>query len=308
MHLIPRTTDGHLQVMIYASLISRFLLIRLLNRYLVTCGRALSIFFSLGQTLPTHRSAHSKHGGIFQPTMAQAIRLLSSQPFSSTTSNSNTSHSLLSSSLKSLDVADPFTCGTLTYSTNGSDIFTAPSSYTSRRHSWIHVFPEGFIHQHPSVRMRYFKWGVSRLILESEPLPTIIPMFIAGTENVMPESRTFPRFLPRVGKKIRIAFGEEVDGDKVFGDLRAKWKRLVVLQKESIMREGFDAEFPMGELTDELKYGTEAVALRIEVTKRVRAEVLKLRRQLGYPEEEPNAGLVETWAREGQQKGEMSVG
>jgi monolysocardiolipin acyltransferase len=150
--------------------------------------------------------------------------------------------------------------------------------------------------------MRYFKWGVSRLILESEPLPTIIPIFIAGTENVMHESRGFPRFLPRVGKKIRIAFGEEVDGEKVFGDLRAKWKRLVGLQKEALRQNGLDAEFPMGELTEGLKYGTEAVELRIEVTKRVRMEVLKLRKHLGYPEEDPKEGLVETWAQEGPKR------
>jgi hypothetical protein len=27
----------------------------------------------------------------------------------------------------------------------------------------------------------------------------------------MPEDRTFPRFLPRVGRKVRVAFGEVVD-------------------------------------------------------------------------------------------------
>jgi monolysocardiolipin acyltransferase len=137
----------------------------------------------------------------------------------------------------------------------------------------------------------------------------IIPMFIAGTENVMHESREFPRFLPRVGKNIRIAFGEEVDGEKVFGDLRVKWKRLVGLQKEALCRKGLDSDIPMGELTEELKYGTEAVALRIEVTKRVRMEVLKLRKQLGYPEEDPKEGLAETWAQEGpKREGRMNDG
>src|SRR5438046_2122853 len=44
-----------------------------------TC-RVLSAFFTLGQVLPTHRLGHSPYGGLFQPTMTQAIRLLSRGP------------------------------------------------------------------------------------------------------------------------------------------------------------------------------------------------------------------------------------
>lgn len=231
--------------------------------------------------------------------MTQAIRLLSAQPFSSSESNPNTNQTLPSLNLKSPDITDPFASGTLTYSTTGSDTFPAPSAYPSRRHSWIHIFPEGFIHQHPSIRMRYFKWGVSRLILEAEPLPTIIPIFISGTEQVMHESREFPRFLPRPGKKITIAIGQQVDGEKVFGDLRRRWKGLVGRQKEASRKKGGDWNLAMGELTEGLKYGQEAVDLRKEVTRRVRMEVLKVRRDLGFPDEDPKASLVETWIDEG---------
>jgi monolysocardiolipin acyltransferase len=154
--------------------------------------------------------------------------------------------------------------------------------------------------------MRYFKWGVSRLILESEPLPTIIPIFIAGTEEVMHESREFPRFLPRPGKKITIAFGEEVDGERVFGDLRKKWKKLVGMQKEALRKKGEHWQMAMGELTEGLKYTPEAVELRKEVTRRVRLEVAKLRRDLGFPEEDPKESLVETWIKEGgKREGKM---
>jgi monolysocardiolipin acyltransferase len=148
--------------------------------------------------------------------------------------------------------------------------------------------------------MRYFKWGISRLILESEPLPEIVPMFIDGTQEVMHEARKWPRFLPRAGKKIKVAFGEAIDGEKIFGDLRARWKTLVDLQKEALLTKGEGWELGMGELTDPLKYGTEAEALRKEVTIRVRLEVLKLRNSLGYPDEDPKAGLVETWIEEGK--------
>ena len=40
-----------------------------------------STFFTLGQVLPTHRSLYSAYGGLFQTTLTQCIRLLSSPPF-----------------------------------------------------------------------------------------------------------------------------------------------------------------------------------------------------------------------------------
>ena len=126
----------------------------------------------------------------------------------------------------------------------------------------------------------------------------------------MHESRQWPRFIPRAGKNIRIVFGEKVDGEKIFGDLRARWKRMVMLQKEVLTKKGKSVDWEMGELTEGLKYGKEAVALRMEVTDRVRQEVLKVRRSLGYPDEDPKQGLVETWIEEGpsEEKGKMLDG
>lgn len=148
------------------------------------------------------------------------------------------------------------------------------------------------MHQQPKLYMRYFKWGVSRLILESDPMPDVLPLFIDGTQRVMAEDRGFPRFLPRFPVKFRVAFGEPVDTEEVFGDLRARWRDLVSRQQGK-------GVLAMGELTDELKYGDEAVRLRIEVARRVREEVMKVRRGLGYPdEEEPGLELAETWAAE----------
>lgn len=174
----------------------------------------------------------------------------------------------------------------------------------------MHIFPEGRVHQHPKKSLRYFKWGVSRLILESEPLPDIIPIFIDGNQGVMHESRPWPRFVPRAGKNIRIAFGEKVDGEKIFGDLRVRWKLIVKKHKQEHIRRGVPVDWEMGELTEGLKYGKEAVALRMEVTDRVRQEVLKVRKSLGYPDEDPKQGLVETWIEEGQskEKGKMKDG
>jgi monolysocardiolipin acyltransferase len=199
----------------------------------------------------------------------------------------------LNRSLRSPDVKDPFSEGMMTYTTNGIDTFPSPSAYLSRRHAWVHIFPEGMIHQKADKTSRYFKWGVSRLILESDPLPDIVPMWIEGPQDVMDEARTFPRFLPRPFKDVSITFGDRLDGEKVFGDLRQRWKQMRVKE------EGKSGPMEVGILNDTLKYSDEAVALRKECTMRVRAAIMDVRRLRGHSDEDPKAGLAETWAKEG---------
>ncbi|KAL8928752.1 MAG: hypothetical protein Q9208_001530 [Pyrenodesmia sp. 3 TL-2023] len=270
-------------------------------------NKLFSTFFSLGQTLPTHRIGHSPHGGLFQPTMVEAVRLMSRQPFT-TPYSSPTSAPPMDPSMSSPDITDPFSSSnhTYTYSTNGIDTFPAPSSYEDRRYSWIHIFPEGRVHQHPQKMMRYFKWGIARLILEPDVCPDIVPMWIEGNEQIMHESRQWPRFLPRVNKHCGIWFGDNVggEGNTIFNELRRKWRELVEEDKE---KEG--RGFAMGVLSDGLKYGKEAVELREECTRQIRGAVLAVRRKRGLPDEDPKAGLVETWRAEGgKKKGKMEDG
>ncbi|KAF2714756.1 hypothetical protein K504DRAFT_456948 [Pleomassaria siparia CBS 279.74] len=253
-------------------------------------NKALSTFFTLGQVLPTHRTAHSDYGGLFQPTLAQAIRLLCRGPFI----HASEAPQKPDTSVSSPDLIDPFSSNHLTYSTNGRDTFPAAAAYLNRRHSWVHIFPEGMIHQKEDNTMRYFKWGVSRLILESDPMPDIVPMWIEGLQDVMHESREFPRFLPRPGKSVSITFGEKLDGEQAFGDLRNRWKKMRA-RAERI--EG--KELDVGVLNDTLKYSKEAIALRKECTMRVRKAVLDVRRGRGLPDEDPKGGLAETYAIEG---------
>jgi monolysocardiolipin acyltransferase len=258
----------------------------------------LSAFFTLGQVLPTHRAKHSPFGGPFQPAMTQAIRLLSTQPFSSPPSQR----------LSNTQVPDPFTFGALTYTTTGEDVVPSPSVYTRNRHSWVHVFPEGLVHQHPASDLRYFKWGVARLILEAEPAPDVLPMFIDGTQRIMPEDRAFPRFAPRMGKTVRVAFGEVLDYETTFGDLRRKWQALVLRTRAQKERATRTREIAMlGELTDEaLRYGPEAEAIRIEVARRMREEVHKVRKTMGgFSDPDPKLGDALTWAVDGEVKGKM---
>ncbi|KAI0142848.1 hypothetical protein GGR57DRAFT_485402 [Xylariaceae sp. FL1272] len=258
-------------------------------------NRPLSAFFTSGQVLPTHRLQHSPHGGLFQPTMTQAIRLLSAQPFHPPSYQNLTSSS-------SFDIPDPFTNSQLTYhaSPSPSSVFPAPSAYAQNRYAWIHIFPEACVHQQPDMYMRYFKWGISRLILEAEPMPDVLPMFIDGPQKVMSEDRTFPRFVPRAGKPFRIGFGELLDMEERFGDLRKRWRELVAKDMMQESKEGALVKGRwMGDLSDELKYGDEATKLRIEVARRVREEVAKVRRSMGYPEEPSGLDDAETWKREG---------
>jgi len=260
---------------------------------LLSVIRALEKFFTLGQTLPTHRLAHSIHGGPFQPTMTQSIRLLSQQPFKHHPNKWPGEDPQMSLT----DISDPFSSNQLTYTTNGHDTFPAPSAFLSRRHSWVHVFPEGKTHQKQDYTMRYFKWGVARLILESEPCPDLVPIWIEGLDRVMHESRKWPRFIPRVGKDINVTFGKQVDVDAAFGDLRRRWRMLLVRERGPDPREVSE----LGVIPDPLKYGSDAVKLREECALRVRDELLKVRRGRGWADEDPKARLVDTWREEGKQ-------
>jgi monolysocardiolipin acyltransferase len=163
------------------------------------------------------------------------------------------------------------------------------------------------VHQHASTDLRYFKWGLARLVLEADPVPDIVPMFVDGTQRVMPEDRGFPRFLPRVGKTVRVAFGEVLDYDKTFGDLKKRWEGLV--QRELKQQQQHASKPPPGppgseppqfspeSMTESLRSGAEAQEIRIEVARRMRHEILKVRRSLGgYPEPDPAFALAETWA------------
>ncbi|KEY64312.1 hypothetical protein S7711_06356 [Stachybotrys chartarum IBT 7711] len=237
------------------------------NRHVLSCyvynmhvltnpGSFTSNFFTLGQVLPTHRLWHSTAGGIYQPTMTQALKLLSRH--------------------------HPSSPGLATYSTNGRDSFTSPAAYAANCNAWVHVFPEACCHQSEGSTLRYFKWGVARLILESDPAPEFIPMFIDGTQDIMSEKRTWPRFLPRIGKRFRVVIGQPSLVEHRFDRHRAAWQKLM---------ETGDPEL--------VKNGPEAVQLRVEVAKSVRDEVEKLRVSLGFPpEEDEAAALAETWDKE----------
>ena len=179
-----------------------------------------------------------------------------------------------------------------TFSTMEGDSFLAPAAYAINRKGWVHVFPEACVYQDPKRSMRYFKWGVSRLILEADPAPELVPMFIDGTQNIFPESRGWPRWAPRVGADIRISFGDSVDVEETFGAARAEWKALAAKHQA-----WSSVGVPGAAWADELKLGAEATALRITVAKIVRDQVQKLRLKHGFAVDDHSLALAETWER-----------
>jgi monolysocardiolipin acyltransferase len=237
--------------------------------------------------------------------MSECIRLLSAGPFTTPTAPHPAWKTIAKPSVPftespptaftSSALTDPFSDPSASvYSTTGTDAFPSPSFYASRRFSWVHIFPEGRVHQHPQHGLRYFKWGVARLILESEPCPDVVPVFIEGMADVMNEERGPPRWMPRLGKAVGITFGDRV-GEEVFGAFRERWKRL----KE---KAGVVDDVVGGELVEELRTGMEAESLRMEVALKVRELVAALRRKRGYPDEDPKTGYFETYRIEGPKK------
>ncbi|KAJ5596540.1 hypothetical protein N7450_002998 [Penicillium hetheringtonii] len=256
-------------------------------------GRPLSFFFTMGQVLPTHRLAHSPFGGLGQPAMTEAIRLLSKGPF--TVDHHPAKPELQHFSLRNVCI-DPFSDLPIAYTTNGEDAHYAPSAYSCNSYSWVHIFPEGKIHQSPRKTMRYFKWGIARLILETSECPDIVPMWIQGVDDIMHESREFPRFLPRPGKDVSVTFGSKVDTEAVFGETRSRWQKLKAKIEKADPQ---SRDLPAGVLSESLLTNKEAVELRKEVTLKIRNLVLDVRRSRGLPDEDPKEGLVETWLEEG---------
>ncbi|KAJ2453773.1 Lyso-phosphatidylcholine acyltransferase [Coemansia sp. RSA 2336] len=85
---------------------------------------------------------------------------------------------------------------------------------------WVHVFPEGRVNQ--EARLLRFRWGVSRLIMEAERTPIVVPMAFRGMKEVMPLRQKIP--LPRPSpftSELRVKFGDSMD----FSPLVLEWKR-----------------------------------------------------------------------------------
>lgn len=78
--------------------------------------------------------------------------------------------------------------------------------------NWIHLFPEGRVHQDPEGKLLRFKWGVGRLVADPDVTPLVIPIHIEGTRHILSETRP-NRMIPSslYGTKVSIRIGDPID-------------------------------------------------------------------------------------------------
>jgi monolysocardiolipin acyltransferase len=72
---------------------------------------------------------------------------------------------------------------------------------------WVHLFPEGKVNVQKEI-MR-FKWGVARLIMESNTPPIVLTIYHRGMGEILPLN-DYKSGLRR-GKDLNISFGEIID-------------------------------------------------------------------------------------------------
>ncbi|KAF8138153.1 acyltransferase-domain-containing protein [Boletus edulis] len=94
---------------------------------------------------------------------------------------------------------------------------------------WLHMFGEGKVHQpavYPQVdgiaHLPRFKWGVGRIIMETNVPPLIVPMWLTGFDKLMPERRSFPyKCFPKLGVRLGVTFGDPIPPEKIMDALNA---------------------------------------------------------------------------------------
>jgi len=79
------------------------------------------------------------------------------------------------------------------------------------RGQWVHIFPEGRVNEEN--QFIRFKWGVGRIIAESNHMPIVIPLWHVGMDRVLPNVQPY-RF--KMGNNVVLNFGKPIDFNEVF--------------------------------------------------------------------------------------------
>lgn len=253
------------------------------------------MFFNLGKILGTKRFGE----GPFQGSLDAAIRILSPDDtldleFSPWVREQDKPNLIQELSKLGLDYESVLKVATkIAPLPESTGALMTKSPFIRSKTSWFHVFPEGFVlqlHEPFNNSMRYFKWGVSRLILESTRAPVVVPVFAFGFEKIAPEDSAeegIKRWLPQnFGAEIHIAIGDPV-ADEEIERYREQWRELC--SKYSDPLEPHD-------LSETLKNGPDAQALRSELAAQLRLNVLRIRELLGYFQpEDPRFRSPQYW-------------
>ncbi|CCK68439.1 lysophosphatidylcholine acyltransferase KNAG_0A07870 [Huiozyma naganishii CBS 8797] len=167
------------------------------------------------------------------------------------------------------------------------------NSQWKRHSSWVHIFPEGYVlqlQQPYNNSMRYFRWGVSRMILETDRPPVVLPIFTTGFEKMFTESNDvniFKNTWKTMGSTAKISVGQPVP-DEIIVRYREQWKTLM----DKHLKEGET------DLNDELKYGKEATDLRSQLAAELREQVAQIReKRKDLQPEDPRFKSVDWWTK-----------
>lgn len=161
---------------------------------------------------------------------------------------------------------------------------------------WVHIFPESYVHQpFPPYQhtLRYFHWGVSRLVLEPPNQPIILPIYTNGLENVAPEEpgidqKRFGSWKNKLGTEINVTVGQPVE-DSAIREYRQEWADLVAKHSCS------SPSLIPGDMPEILKTGPEAQELRSRLAFFLREKLEDVRTSTGLPASDPKMGHASFW-------------
>lgn len=121
------------------------------------------------------------------------------------------------------------------------------------------------------------------MLLESSRPPIVVPMFTSGFDEVIPEDRApdYSIFKQR-GTEIQFRIGSPVD-ELIIASYRQQWADLVAKENNPT------------DLTDALKTGPEAEALRSRLASEMRSQVSAVRTAMGFPDQDPRFDSPEFW-------------
>lgn len=237
-------------------------------------------FFNLGKILGTKRFGF----GPFQPSLDAAIRIMSPDDtldleFLPLVREEQKPVLIQKASLLwNCPSENPDVSLLVSHKKTGANILMAQSPFVRKKTSWFHVFPEGFVLQleppHEN-SMRYFKWGVSRLILEATVAPIVVPIFTYGLEKIAPEDsadKGLNRWLPsNIGAEVHIHIGDALPDEQI-ENYREVWRDLC--------ERYVDPKSPH-DLNDELRNGAKTLELRSQIAADLRTAVANIRSAIG---------------------------
>ncbi|CAN3363021.1 tafazzin [Diutina catenulata] len=242
-------------------------------------------FFNLGKILGIRRFG----AGPFQPTVDAAIRIVS--PDDSVAPGTVPKTMTADDWQLPVAIQEANLAPQMRPSAESTQLLMPTLPFVRKKTSWFHVFPEGFVLQlqpPDNNSMRYFKWSVSRLILEATRAPIVVPMFAHGFEKVAPEDITgWKRWFPaNLGSEINLFIGQQIP-DATIERFRVKWRQLV-----SVLGDPWSTT---GDLSQELMTGQWAEKLRSELAAELRTHVAALRRQAGFGPEQAKFASPKWW-------------